>query len=58
MKQYHELLQHILGSVIFVGGQEITGIVSPTFVPVKFIKGHDLNGIHSQALEISDRIAQ
>ena len=49
---------HLLRAVVFVRGKEEGRIVPPAVVAFKFIKGHELNGIHVQTLQVIQGVGQ
>jgi hypothetical protein len=42
----------VFGSIGFIRGKVETGIVSPAVVPVEFLNGHKLDGIHAKTFQV------
>ena len=46
----NEFLQFVLGTVIFIRGKIEIRIVSPAFIAIEFINGHQFNGVDTCVL--------
>ncbi len=52
----HKLLQPVLGTVIFVDGKGVVGIITPAIISFKFHDGHKINGVNTKSFQVIEGI--